>query len=75
MQFLSTLVGLIYFREDYDQAGAASIAGGIFWMVMNNTFSNYTSMLSVRGENNSIRDRSNFREIHLRSFVESFPSS
>lgn len=47
-KFLSILVGVIYFRQDYDQAGVASLVGAIYWMVLHLTFSNYTSVLSVR---------------------------
>lgn len=41
------MVGVVYWRQEYDQAGALSLSGAIFWVVMNQSFSAYASMLNV----------------------------
>ena len=46
-KFLAILVGVIYSRPDYDQAGVMSISGAIFWMTLNMIYSNYTPILLV----------------------------
>ncbi len=68
VQFLSTLVGVIYFRQDYDQSGAVSIAGAIFWVTMNLTFSNYTSTLSVRETDSFVYEFHLFRQKRVTFF-------
>ena len=47
---LALIVGSIFFGQDYSQASIASINGALFWVVMNQAFSNYSSFLNVRSE-------------------------
>ena len=47
-QVLALIVGSIFFGQDYSQASIASINGALFWVVMNQAFSNYSSFLNVR---------------------------
>ncbi len=45
---MSLLLGTIYFDLEYNQAGIISIDGAMFFLIMNQFFSNYTVMLNVR---------------------------
>nr|AHK05665.1 ATP-binding cassette transporter sub-family G 75152 [Tigriopus japonicus] len=44
---LALIVGAIFFGQENNQEGVISINGALFWVTMNQTFSNYSSVLNV----------------------------
>lgn len=47
MQFLSLLVGVLFFGQTTDQAGIQNISGALFWVCLNQAFLNYSGVLTV----------------------------
>lgn len=42
------IVGIIYYPQEVDQNGVININGVLFWSVMNQVFTSFTLVLTVR---------------------------